>query len=106
MDEKFQGKPLTLTDADISSQRCVSRRSILSALGLGLGVAALAVVGRSVTAAAQAPSGCTDTDQGRIEDPPGLGTRCRQPSTRPTGCTDADRGPNEDPPGFGTRCWI
>lgn len=112
MDKKFQAEPFTLTDADISSQRCISRRSILSALGLGLGVAAAAVAGRSVTATAQAPGGCTDTDSGRFEDPPEMGRRCAPRGaprpTRPTGCTDMDRGPNEDPQGFGVRCqvWI
>lgn len=131
MAKTLHEKPLALTDADISSQRRVSRRSILSAMGLGLGAAAAAVVG-SVTGAAQAPGGCTDNDSGRYEDPPGHGTRCRpsrpsgctdndrgpnedqpgygvrcrMPSSRPTGCTDSDSGPNEDPTGHGTRCWI
>lgn len=129
---EFEAK--SLTDNDISSQRRISRRSILSSLGLGLGVAALAVVGGSGTTAAQAPSGCSDTDDGRYADPPGFGRRCRQgpPSgagcsdfdgggnadppglgrrcrprnrpSRPTGCTDMDSGPNEDPAGFGVRC--
>jgi hypothetical protein len=122
----------SLTETDISSQRRITRRSILSSLGLGLGVAALAVVGRPATGEAQAP-GCTDNDGGPNQDPPGLGRRCRpsgcsdfddgrladppgqgrtcRPSrrpTRPTGCTDMDSGPNEDPAGFGVRCspWI
>jgi hypothetical protein len=136
MDKKFEKKSelkaKSLTDADISSQRRITRRSILSSLGLGLGVAALAVAGGSATGEAQAP-GCTDNDGGRSADPPGLGRRCaptgcsdfddgrfadapgqgrtcrpnRRP-TRPTGCTDMDGGPNEDAPGFGVRCssWI
>jgi hypothetical protein len=111
MDKKFHHKTLTLTDADISSQRRVSRRSILSALGVGLGVAAAAVVGHSVPLAAQGRTGCTDTDMGRNEDPPDMGIRCqpRAPrAMRPTGCSDPDRGPNEDPQGYGVRCqlWI
>jgi hypothetical protein len=40
-----KGKVLTLSDADISSQRSVSRRSLLGTLGLGAGVAAAAVIG-------------------------------------------------------------
>ena len=138
MDKKFKTKSVfeakSLTDNDISSQRRISRRSILSSLGIGLGVAALAVVGRSGTTAAQAPSGCSDNDDGRYADPPGSGRRCqpdppsgsgcsdfdgggnadppgrgrrcrpRNRPSRPTGCTDMDSGPNEDPAGFGVRC--
>jgi len=122
----------SLTDTDISSQRRITRRSILSSLGLGLGVAALAVVGRPATGEAQGPActdnddgpnqdppglgrgcrptGCSDFDGGRLADPPGQGRTCRPPRrpTRPTGCTDMDSGPNEDPAGFGVRCspWI
>jgi hypothetical protein len=132
MSKTFPDKPLTLTDEDILSERCVSRRSLLTLLGLGL-VTAGAVVG-SGAGLAQGRPGCTDNDSGRNEDPPGLGTRCRPQGTRPTGCsdddtgryedrpgygvrcrprgtkptgcTDSDSGPNEDSPGFGTRCWI
>jgi hypothetical protein len=137
MDKKFEKESeleaKSLTDTDISSQRRITRRSILSSLGLGLGVAALAVVGRPATGEAQGP-GCTDNDGGRSGDPPGLGRRCQPgpPSgggcsdfdggrsadrpgqgrrcrpgnrpSRPTGCTDMDSGPNEDPAGFGVRC--
>lgn len=107
MAKDLAAKPLTLTDADISSERRISRRSLLSALGLGLGAAAAAVVGPA-TIAAQAPNRCTDTDDGRYADPPGQGRRCRQQAPRPTGCTDNDSGPNEDPVGYGTGCstWI
>jgi hypothetical protein len=106
MGKKFAAKAPTLTDADISSQRHVSRRSLLSALGLGLGVAAAAVVGRPATTAAQ--GNCTDNDGGRYADLPGFGRRCGPGTPRPTGCTDMDSGPNEDAPGFGRRCsnWI
>jgi hypothetical protein len=125
-------KARTLTEADISSRRCVSRRSILGALGLSLGAAAAAVVGTR-RGSAQAPTGCndndegpdgddagygvncqprgtptgcTDTDEGPDGDQPGYGVRCRPEATQPRGCTDNDHGPNEDQPGLGTRCWI
>jgi hypothetical protein len=105
MHKKTQDKHLTLTDADISSQRNVSRRAMLTTLGKGIGAAAVAiVVGRPGSAAAQRPGGgCTDNDRGANEDPPGRGRRC---SGRPTGCTDTDQGSNEDPPGYGRGCWI
>jgi hypothetical protein len=103
MTEKLQARPLTLADGDISSRRVVSRRSMLASLGLSLGLAAAAVVGRPGNLAAQRPGGCTDSDGGPNADPPGMGRRCRG---RPTGCTDTDRGPNEDPPGYGRGCWI
>jgi hypothetical protein len=133
MDEKLSKERFTLCDADISSQRSVTRRSLLGALGLGLGVAAATVVG-AVRGSAQGRSGCTDSDTGRYQDAPGLGTRCRPGGSRPSGCTDTDSGryedapgegvhcrpsgrrptgckdedsgPNEDPPGYGKRCWI
>src|SRR5262245_9242758 len=108
MDKDLAGKPFTLTDADIASERRVSRRSLLSALGLGLGAAAAAVVGGAAMTAAQGQNRCTDNDDGRYADPPGQGRRCRQQSPRPTGCSDNDSGPNEDPVGYGTQCstWI
>jgi hypothetical protein len=105
MDKMLLGQSVALTDADISSRRSVSRRSVLGALGLGLGTAAAAVVG-STAGTAQAPPGCSDTDSGRYEDAPGFGVRCQPQVLKPTGCTDSDNGPNEDAPGFGTRCWI
>jgi hypothetical protein len=104
MNKTLPDRPLTLTDADISSQRRVSRRSVLSALGLGLGAAAAAAVVGSVGGAAQGRTGCTDNDSGRYEDQPGAGVRCRPGSGRPTGCTDNDGGPNGDQPGYGARC--
>jgi hypothetical protein len=109
MDKKFKTQPelkaKSLTDNDISSQRRISRRSILSSLGVGLGVAALAVVGRSGTTAAQAPGGCSDNDGGRYTDPPGFGRHC-QPGPGPggSGCSDFDGGGNADPPGLGRSC--
>jgi hypothetical protein len=38
-------KPLSLSDADISSERVLSRRSVLGTLGIGAGIAAAAVLG-------------------------------------------------------------
>lgn len=100
MTKPFPPKSLTLADADITSKRALTRRSLLASLGLGLGLAAAAVVSRTGSVAAQ---GCTDNDRGPGEDPPGRGRRCRG---RPTGCTDTDNGPGEDPPGYGRGCWI
>jgi hypothetical protein len=104
MDEKLERKPgfagKSLTDTDISSQRRMTRRSILGSLGLGLGVAALAVVGRPATGIAQGP-GCTDNDGGQSGDPPGGGRRCQSQQGR---CSDFDGGPSGDPPGQGRRC--
>ncbi len=101
MGERVPGKLLSLADADISSRRSVTRRSLLG-LGLGLGATAAAVVGGPARAVAQGP-GCTDADRGPGQDPQGLGRRCRGPRS---GCTDSDRGPNEDPQGGGKWCWI
>ena len=101
MGERVPGKLLSLTDADISSRRSVTRRSLLG-LGLGLGATAAAVVGGPAQPAAQGP-GCTDNDRGPRQDPAGMGRRCRGPRS---GCTDNDRGPNEDPQGGGKWCWI
>jgi hypothetical protein len=38
-------KPLTLSEADITSERAVTRRSLLGALGVGAGVAAAVAFG-------------------------------------------------------------
>jgi hypothetical protein len=46
-------KLLTLSDADISSQRSVSRRSLLGSLGIGAGVAAAAAFGAVTPAEAR-----------------------------------------------------
>ena len=71
MTEKFpavsdKGKVLTLSDADISSQRNVSRRSLLGTLGLGAGVAATAVFGavRSAEASSDRRRCYRDNDPG------------------------------------------
>ena len=46
------GKPLTLTDGDISSQPTVTRRSLLATLGISAGVATAAAFGGSLAVAA------------------------------------------------------
>jgi hypothetical protein len=48
-----KGKVVSLSDADISSQRTVSRRSLLGTIGLGAGVAAAAVFGTTTAAEAR-----------------------------------------------------
>jgi hypothetical protein len=45
-------QPVTLTDADIGSERVVSRRSLLGVLGIGAGVAAGAMLGTTTSAPA------------------------------------------------------
>jgi hypothetical protein len=101
MRAKVPGRLFSLTDADITSRRSVTRRSLLG-LGLGLGAAAATVVCGPARVDAQGP-GCTDNDRGPDQDPGGQGRRCRGPMS---GCTDNDRGTNEDPPGGGRWCWI
>jgi len=103
MDKKRAARPLTLTEADISSRRVVTRRSMLSVLGLGLGAAAAAIAGPGRAMSQERRPGCTDGDAGRYEDPEGAGIRCR-PGMQPTGCNDDDGGPSGDPIGYGTRC--
>jgi ribosomal protein L12E/L44/L45/RPP1/RPP2 len=44
--------PLTLSDGDISSERAVTRRSLLGALGVGAGVAAAVAFGTAQSAPA------------------------------------------------------
>jgi hypothetical protein len=100
MDKKFSAKPRTLTDNDISSRRSMTRRSLLGALGMGLGAAAGTVAGAG-SVGAQYGRGCTDRDSGPNQDPGGYGRGCGGP---PSGCTDNDLGSNQDPPGAGVRC--
>ena len=45
-------QPVTLSDADIGSERVVTRRSLLGVLGLGAGVAAGAMLGSTTSAPA------------------------------------------------------
>jgi hypothetical protein len=42
---RAEEEPVTLTDADITAERCVTRRSLLGALGLGAGAAATVMLG-------------------------------------------------------------
>jgi hypothetical protein len=59
-------KPHTLVDADITVRPSVTRRSLLHALGVGAGVAAVAAFGGSVRAQ-QSPKRrdpCRDQDHG------------------------------------------
>jgi hypothetical protein len=46
-DEK---KPVTLTETEIASKRVLTRRSLLTALGIGAGVATMAVIGSTTPA--------------------------------------------------------
>jgi hypothetical protein len=50
---KLKGDPTTLSDADISSQRKLSRRSLLATLGIGAGVAAAAAFGSTTSVEAR-----------------------------------------------------
>jgi hypothetical protein len=70
-------KTHTLSDADITSIRAVSRRTLLQALGLGAGLAA---TGTAATYAQPTPKPprrdpCRDTDHG----PPSDGDGCGKP---------------------------
>jgi hypothetical protein len=49
---RTDGTPLTLSDADITSERAVTRRSLLGALGLSAGVAAAVAFSTSDSAPA------------------------------------------------------
>jgi len=67
----------TLSDADISSTRAVTRRTLLSALGVGAGLAAAAVAG-TATHAQTTPKPtrrdpCRDSDHGPPSDSDGCG---------------------------------
>ncbi len=86
-------KKKSLSEAEITTARGVSRRRVLS--GLGVGAAGLGLSG-CVTVPA---TGITDADNGPITDPIGAGRGGRR-SFR-TGITDADNGPIVDPAGFG-----
>jgi hypothetical protein len=75
----MDGKTHTLSDADITSARAVTRRSLLAALGLGAGLAAAAVAhAQSTPAPKPAPRDpCRDADHG----PPSDGDGCGKPPT-------------------------
>ena len=53
-------EPVTLTDADITSKRAVTRRTLLGALGIGTGLAAAATVGGLTPTSAADSSGDKD----------------------------------------------
>ena len=74
--------PLTLSDADIASRRAVTRRTLISTLGIGAGLAAVAAVG----AHAQTPA---------PKPPP------KEPPPKRDPCRDADHGPPSDTDGCG-----
>jgi hypothetical protein len=70
----------TLSDADITSTRTVTRRTLLTALGVGAGLAAAAVAGTATHAQTTTPKPtrrdpCRDTDHG----PPSDGDGCGKP---------------------------
>ena len=79
MDEK----PRTLSDADIASQRAVTRRTLLSALGVGAGLAAVA-------------GAYAQTTKPEPKQPPP-----KTPPKRRDPCRDADHGPPSDTDGCG-----
>jgi hypothetical protein len=78
----MDAKARTLSDADITSARAVTRRTLLTALGLGAGVAAAAVAGGATAQTPPAPKPtrrdpCRDADHG----PPSDGDGCGKPPT-------------------------
>jgi hypothetical protein len=78
-------KPVTLSDADITSTRTVTRRSVLGALGIGTGLAAAATVG-GLTPTAAADS--SDADKGK--KPKKKTTTKKPPPKKPKEETDSD----------------
>jgi len=68
-------KPRTLSDADITSQRTVSRRALLHTLGIGAGIAAAAAAGATTYAQTKRRDPCRDADHG----PPSDGDGCGKP---------------------------
>ena len=73
-------KTLTLSDADITSARVVSRRTLLTALGIGAGLAATAAAAYAQATPAPKPTRrdpCRDADHG----PPSDGDGCGKPPT-------------------------
>jgi hypothetical protein len=80
----MDSKPRTLSDADITSARAVTRRTLLAALGIGAGAAAAAVAGAAHAQSTPAPT-----------PPPAPKPTRRDP------CRDADHGPPSDGDGCG-----
>jgi len=77
-------KTRTLSDTDIASRRAVSRRTLLSTLGIGAGLAAMAVAGAHAQTTKPDP-----------KTPPKTPPKRRDP------CRDADHGPPADGDGCG-----
>jgi hypothetical protein len=67
----------TLSDADIVSVRTVTRRALLTALGLGAGLAATAAAHAQATPKPTRRDPCRDADHG----PPSDGDGCGKPPT-------------------------
>jgi hypothetical protein len=81
--------------------RKLSRRSFLATVaGTVAAAGAITIV---ATDAAEAQSGCTDSDSGSYADQAGNGRRCGGGGRPRTGCTDSDSGRYSDPAGRG-RC--
>jgi hypothetical protein len=78
-------KTRTLIDAEITSARAVTRRTLITALGIGAGVATAAVVAHAQPAPPTTPPApkptrrdpCRDADHG----PPSDGDGCGKPPT-------------------------
>ena len=63
-------KPLTLCEADITSERAVTRRSLLGALGVGAGVAAVVAFGTADSVPAHDTKKEKDTAKKKKKAPP------------------------------------
>jgi hypothetical protein len=70
-------KTHTLSDADITSARVITRRTLLTALGLGAGLAATAAAHAQATPKPTRRDPCRDADHG----PPSDGDGCGKPPT-------------------------
>jgi hypothetical protein len=82
----------TLDNEEIVTERGVSRRSAIGAMGAAvLGAAAIAAGAASTANSAEAQSGCTDSDSGRNADQANNGRHCRRRA-----CTDSDNGSRTD----------
>jgi hypothetical protein len=68
-------KTRTLTDADIASARAVTRRTLLTVLGIGAGLAAGAAAYAQATPKPTRRDPCRDADHG----PPSDGDGCGKP---------------------------
>jgi hypothetical protein len=63
-------KAQTLSDADITSERAVTRRSLLGVLGVGAGVAAAVAFGTAESAPAADSDKAKDTKKKQKKAPP------------------------------------